>query len=258
MKIVKVLSMSLTSLVFMSGLAWGKVEHGHIVTTEGVFKAHYEKVGDYYLTEGDILVEPVRAPKKGEKSTFRRTGRWENNTVPYEIDPSIPNQFRLQTAIEYFANNTTVRLVPRTNEKDYVYFKNNGDADCSSFVGRKGGKQTINVPAWCGSGSLVHEVMHALGFYHEQSRPDRRKYIKIKWMNIQLKRWFNFFSSPFAKKTGAFDFDSIMLYPSYNSFAKDPNKPTMTTKSGETFDSQRSGLSEGDLEGLTAAYPARD
>lgn len=58
---------------------------------------------------------------------------------------------------------------------------------CYSSVGKRGGRQTINYPQWCldSHGSTMHEMYHALGFYHEQSRYDRDNYVTIMWNNIQ-------------------------------------------------------------------------
>lgn len=44
--------------------------------------------------------------------------------------------------------------------------------------------QTVSVVRDCEYGT-IHEVMHALGFFHEQSRPDRDRHVKILWWNIQ-------------------------------------------------------------------------
>ena len=60
-------------------------------------------------------------------------------------------------------------------------------------MGRKGGKQTLSLKppddkkchCLCDVGRTLHEMMHALGFYHEHSRTDRDNYIKIVEENVK-------------------------------------------------------------------------
>ena len=53
-------------------------------------------------------------------------------------------------------------------------------------MGRQGGKQDISIGNGCErKGTILHEIMHSIGFIHEQSRPDRDKYVKVLMDNIK-------------------------------------------------------------------------
>ena len=55
-------------------------------------------------------------------------------------------------------------------------------------MGRKGGRQDIGVGKGCEyAGTIIHEIGHALGFWHEQSRSDRDTYVRVVWKNIEKK-----------------------------------------------------------------------
>ena len=51
---------------------------------------------------------------------------------------------------------------------------------------KQGYKQELSLGRGCEyKGTAIHEIFHALGFEHEQSRPDRDKYVKINFQNIE-------------------------------------------------------------------------
>lgn len=54
-------------------------------------------------------------------------------------------------------------------------------------MARVGGQQLIDLQEGCiyEFGEVQHETMHALGFFHEQSRKDRDDFVTIVWNNIQ-------------------------------------------------------------------------
>lgn len=58
---------------------------------------------------------------------------------------------------------------------------------CFSSLGRIGERQLISLQKWgCVQHGIVqHEVMHALGFFHEHTRSDRDKHILIHWEQIK-------------------------------------------------------------------------
>ena len=62
-----------------------------------------------------------------------------------------------------------------------------------------GGGQTVSLQAWgcMYTGTAIHEIMHALGFYHEHTRTDRDNYIKVHWENIDQCKCFDLLITKF-------------------------------------------------------------
>lgn len=57
---------------------------------------------------------------------------------------------------------------------------------CWSYIGRRGGKQVVSL-ARSGCiyyGTIQHELLHALGFNHEQTRSDRDNHIRVLLQNV--------------------------------------------------------------------------
>lgn len=62
----------------------------------------------------------------------------------------------------------------------------------TSGVGRAGGKQDVTLKRDVYLGIVAHELMHAVGFWHEHTRYDRDDFITINWGNILPGMEFNF------------------------------------------------------------------
>lgn len=60
---------------------------------------------------------------------------------------------------------------------------------CNSDVGKNGGRQTVSLGGGCAHHSVIlHELGHVVGFWHEQNRPDRDKFVRIIKENIMTSK----------------------------------------------------------------------
>uniref|UniRef100_A0A0K0EVR7 Metalloendopeptidase n=1 Tax=Strongyloides venezuelensis TaxID=75913 RepID=A0A0K0EVR7_STRVS len=153
--------------------------------------------------------------------------KYKRNRWTFPIDYHISKRFNdnvIEEAIKKIEEETCVtfnksrRHVREKNGINFKFFK----YGCASIVGkRKNDKpQPIFLDEDCKNhlGAIIHEISHALGMYHEQSRRDRDKYIRIIRKNIEKYYRFNVALNPRHNSQTfniSYDLSSIMHYGMY-------------------------------------------
>uniref|UniRef100_A0A452H1K3 Metalloendopeptidase n=1 Tax=Gopherus agassizii TaxID=38772 RepID=A0A452H1K3_9SAUR len=130
---------------------------------------------------------------------------------------------------------------------------------CWSMVGDRQTGQNLSIGQGCDYKAIVeHELLHAMGFYHEQSRTDRDDYVDIWWDEILPGQSHNFVKYDdmlISDLNTPYDYESVMHYEPL-SFNKNEGVPTITVKIPAFNDiiGQRLDFSTVDLERLNRMY----
>ncbi|XP_070442260.1 LOW QUALITY PROTEIN: meprin A subunit alpha [Equus przewalskii] len=204
------------------------------------------------LFQGDILL-------RNSRNALREpNARWKF-PIPYILADNLDLNAKgaILYAFEMFRLKSCVDFKPYEGESSYIIFQQ--FSGCWSEVGDQHVGQNISIGQGCGYKAIIeHEILHALGFYHEQSRTDRDDYVNIWWDEIisGYQHNFNTYDDNFITDLNTpYDYESVMHYGPF-SFNKDASVPTITAKIPE-FDSiigQRLDFSAVDLERLNRMY----
>lgn len=244
-----------------------------IINVNGVPQLiEYDIVDGRAIYQGDIELGEVNL--LGDlKIAVRGTLKWPNGIVFYDFHRNFDEQRQLDAlwAMEHIQENTGIIFIPRTYQRARIVFKEVNDR-CSSFIGRTGVSQAIRLAPRCSRGTIVHEILHALGLWHTHSRSDRDEHVIIHWENIRLLSRHNFqkhtdgiFMGQRGYDIGPYDIDSIMHYGSYAFCRRDSNGgcrrdengsrlPTITRLDGTTFGAQRDRMSPHDIAAVKQYY----
>ncbi|GGG15746.1 hypothetical protein GCM10011344_15430 [Dokdonia pacifica] len=197
--------------------------------------------------------------------------RWPDFTVRYAIASNFNNPSRVYAAIQSIESqidcinfieinctspesvswkdsNSKTPVIIGSNPcetQDYIKFISGSGSVSSSSVGRIGGKQFIQISNAASTGTVIHEIGHALGLFHEQQRSDRNNHLIYNPQNAQTGSGGNFVIPTNQVSVGPFDFNSIMLYSSYT--FSNGNGPVLTKLDGSTYTVQRNAFTSGDV-----------
>ncbi|KAJ1365625.1 Zinc metalloproteinase nas-1 [Parelaphostrongylus tenuis] len=127
-----------------------------------------------------------RARRSGGVGVISEEDKWPGGRVPYVLSAAYTEHQRavIARAIAGYQAKTCIRFVPKT-PMDFDYVVISKLDGCYADFARVGGRQQVSLADECiNYPTIIHELMHVIGFIHEHQREDRDNYVKIFYQNI--------------------------------------------------------------------------
>ncbi|CRK90533.1 CLUMA_CG004237, isoform A [Clunio marinus] len=231
-------------------------------------EANGEEIGGNF--QGDMILSPSQIYSlfsMSRNGLIDERYRWPKNSdgiveVAYKFevgDFTLSEKETIRKAMDEIESVSCIKFV----HSDDALMKIYDGMGCASAVGMQTDRQYVSLNSqYCiKSGKIIHELLHALGFYHMQNAYDRDDYIKINFDNIEKG-----FESNFARYRNSevsyfdtgYDYGSVMHYSPYG-FSKNGLKTIEPIKEAKDSDKaqqmgQREGMSDGDVKRLNNMY----
>jgi len=223
--------------------------------------------------EGDMIFpdgfDPTTEDARGVAIAGNR--QWPSRIIPYDIS-AITNAQNQKTITDAMQTLMYAVATPKPNTQERtacVYFRPRQATDkvfvkiaygngCSAHVGHLGrqSNMTLQQNGCFYSRTIQHELMHVLGFYHEQSRPDRDDHLQVNLENVDASMVHNFnkyvWGSTVHNQGSGYDYTSIMHYET-TAFSKN-GKPTMVPRKAGTVIGKSEVLSPLDIAEVRHYY----
>lgn len=226
----------------------GETGHLRVNTPDGPMTITYVVENGHAMHEGDVDLGPVAELRKLRGGAANLGDRWPSGNVYYRFDDDftgntcgeamtdcVSARSKVRSTLEAMELKLPLRFIEDTNETagDYITFdwaaSDSTFAGVSDSIGMDGGEQTIKFrsghlsdpmnPHWFETyhrqptaGTIRHEVLHAVGLWHEQSRQDRAMFVAVDDDCIIDEKESQFEIKSGATSVGPYDFSSIMHY----------------------------------------------